>query len=54
LGVSRCRTVAADSSRGRRLGGDFFGPELSTKIYLGVEGVDMRKGFNGLYGLVQF
>ena len=29
-----------------------FGPGLSTKIYLGVEAVDMRKGFNGLYGLV--
>lgn len=30
-----------------------FGLGLSTKIYLGVEGVDMRKGFDGLYGLVR-
>ena len=30
-----------------------FGLGLSTKIYLGVEAVDMRKGFDGLYGLVR-
>jgi transposase len=30
-----------------------FGLGLATKIYLGVEPVDMRKGFNGLYGLVR-
>jgi len=30
-----------------------FGLGLSTKIYIGVEAVDMRKGFNGLYGLVR-
>ena len=28
-----------------------FGP--ATKIYLGVTPVDMRKGFNGLHGLVR-
>jgi transposase len=30
-----------------------FGLGLSTKIYIGVEAVDMRKGFNGLHGLVR-
>jgi len=30
-----------------------FGLGLATKIYLGVEAVDMRKGFEGLYGLVR-
>src|SRR5579863_5414411 len=30
-----------------------FGPSLTTKIYIGVEAVDMRKGFDGLYGLVR-
>lgn len=30
-----------------------FGLSLATKIYLGVEAVDMRKGFNGLFGLVR-
>lgn len=30
-----------------------FGLGLSTRIYLGVEAVDMRKGFDGLYGLVR-
>lgn len=30
-----------------------FGLGLSTKIYLGVEPVDMRKGFDGLFGLVR-
>lgn len=29
-----------------------FGLGPATKIYIGVEGVDMRKGFDGLYGLV--
>ena len=29
-----------------------FGLGAATKIYLGVEAVDMRKGFEGLYGLV--
>lgn len=30
-----------------------FGLGLSTKIYVAVEAVDMRKGFDGLYGLVR-
>lgn len=30
-----------------------FGLGLATKIYIGVEAVDMRKGFEGLYGLVR-
>lgn len=30
-----------------------FGLSPATKIYLGVEAVDMRKGFDGLFGLVR-
>jgi len=30
-----------------------FGLGPATKIYLGVAAVDMRKGFDGLYGLVR-
>jgi transposase len=30
-----------------------FGLGPATKIYLGVEAVDMRKGYEGLYGLVR-
>ena len=30
-----------------------FGLGLATKIYIAVEPVDMRKGFEGLYGLVR-
>jgi transposase len=30
-----------------------FGLGLATKIYIAVEAVDMRKGFEGLYGLVR-
>ena len=30
-----------------------FGLGPATKIYIAVEGVDMRKGFEGLYGLVR-
>ena len=30
-----------------------FGLGPATKIYLGVEPIDMRKGFDGLYGLVR-
>ena len=30
-----------------------FGLGLATKIYIAVESVDMRKGFEGLYGLVR-
>ena len=30
-----------------------FGLSLATKIYLGADAVDMRKGFDGLFGLVR-
>jgi transposase len=30
-----------------------FGLGPATKIYLGIEAVDMRKGFEGLYGAVR-
>jgi transposase len=30
-----------------------FGLGMATKIYLGVEAVDLRKGFEGLFGLVR-
>ena len=30
-----------------------FGVGLATKIYIAVEAVDMRKGFEGLHGLVR-
>ena len=30
-----------------------FGLGPATKIFIAVEGVDMRKGFDGLYGLVR-
>jgi len=30
-----------------------FGLTLATKIYVAVEAVDMRKGFEGLFGLVR-
>ena len=30
-----------------------FGLGLATKIYVAIEAVDMRKGFDGLYGLLR-
>jgi transposase len=30
-----------------------FGLGLATRIYVGLEAVDMRKGFEGLFGLVR-
>ena len=30
-----------------------FGLGPATRIYLGVDAIDMRKGFNGLHGLVR-
>lgn len=30
-----------------------FGLGVATKIYVAIEAVDMRKGFDGLYGLVR-
>src|SRR5437016_1647101 len=39
-----------DPCRGKRV---MFGLGPATKIYIAVEGVDMRKGFDGLFGLVR-
>lgn len=30
-----------------------FGPGAATKIYIALESIDMRKGFEGLHGLVR-
>ena len=30
-----------------------FGPGPATKIFVAVDAIDMRKGFEGLYGLVR-
>jgi transposase len=30
-----------------------FSPGVATKIFIAVEAIDMRKGFEGLYGLVR-
>jgi transposase len=30
-----------------------FGLSVATRIYIGVEAIDMRKGFDGLFGLVR-
>ena len=30
-----------------------FGLGLATKVYIGVDAIDMRKGFEGLHGLVR-
>lgn len=30
-----------------------FGVGAATKIYVGLDAIDMRKGFDGLYGLVR-
>lgn len=30
-----------------------FGLTTATKIYIAVDGIDMRKGFEGLHGLVR-
>ena len=30
-----------------------FWPGLATKIFIAIEAVDMRKGFDGLYGVVR-
>ena len=30
-----------------------FGLSLATRIHIGVEAIDMRKGFDGLFGLVR-
>src|SRR5436305_7426159 len=50
LGIRGCRTGAPDPGRGNRV---MFGLGPATKIYIAIEGVDMRKGFDGLFGLVR-
>jgi transposase len=30
-----------------------FGLSAATRIYIALDAVDMRRGFNGLYGLVR-
>lgn len=47
MGVFRRRAGEADSDCGTGL---MFGLGPATKIYIAVDGVDMRKGFDGLYG----
>ena len=43
----------ADPNRRGSVNKNMFGLSLATKIYIGVEAVDMRKGFDGLFGLVR-
>src|SRR5437879_2239090 len=50
MGIRRRRIGSPDPRRGTGL---MFGLGPATKIYMAVEGVDMRKGFDGLYGLVR-
>ena len=49
-GVRRRRAGAADPHRRKRV---MFGLGPATKIYIAVEAIDMRKGFEGLHGLVR-
>ena len=48
--VCRCGTGASDSHRRKRV---MFGLGLATKIFIALEAIDMRKGFEGLHGLVR-
>ena len=50
MGIRRCPTGRPDPHRRKRV---MFGLGLATKIFLAVEAIDMRKGFEGLYGLVR-
>ena len=50
VAVRRGRTGAADPCRRKRV---MFGLGLATKIYIATEAIDMRKGFEGLHGLVR-
>ena len=50
MGVSRTSFVPPGAVTGEIL---MFGLGPATKIFLSVAAVDMRKGFNGLYGLVR-
>jgi transposase len=49
--IRRGGSGAGDSGGGRL--DRVFGLGPATKIYVAVEAVDMRKGFEGLYGLVR-
>src|ERR1700687_4275376 len=50
VAIRRCGVGATHSHCRKRV---MFGLGLATKIYVAVEAVDMRKGFEGLYGLVR-
>src|SRR6266566_1704063 len=50
VGIRRCPTGPSDPHRRKRV---MFGLGLATKIYIAVEAIDMRKGFEGLHGLVR-
>src|ERR1700686_3820246 len=50
VAIRRCGVGATHSHCRKRV---MFGLGLATKIYIAVEAVDMRKGFEGLYGLVR-
>src|SRR6266700_493037 len=50
VAICRRRTRAFDPHRRKRV---MFGLGLATKIYIAVEAIDMRKGFEGLHGLVR-
>ncbi len=50
VAVRRCGAGTADSDRRKRV---MFGLGLATKIFIATEGIDMRKGFEGLHGLVR-
>ena len=50
MAVYRSRLGTADPHRRK---GVTLGLGLATKIYIAVEAIDMRKGFEGLHGLVR-
>src|ERR1700687_1102335 len=50
VAIRRCGVGATHSHCRKRV---MFGLGLATKIYIAVEAVDMRKGFEGLHGLVR-
>src|SRR6266498_5917079 len=50
MAIRRDGVGPCDPCRGKCV---MFGLGPATKIYIAVESVDMRKGFDGLYGLVR-
>lgn len=50
MAVRRRGTGAVDSRGRKRV---IFSPGLATKIFIAIDAIDMRKGFEGLYGLVR-